>query len=155
MNTDDLLILYTALSLIDTLEETICTSFEATPRAPVDQYLCLHIARDADGNYLSIGARKHVYNFIWHMGQDPHSGITVKTPLDPHVGVSVNSVSVNSLSINTFSITQQRGLAGRWRRRRKKRSFLCAFAYNVVKTARVNEVLVALLACCTTTVFAL
>ena len=90
MNTDDLLILYTdnALSLVDTLEEKICTSFEATPRAPVDQYLGLHITRDADGNYLSIDARKHVYNFIWHMGQDPHTGVKVKTPLDPHVTYS-------------------------------------------------------------------
>ena len=90
MNTDDLLILYTdnALSLVDTLEQKICTSFEATPRAPVDQYLGLHITRDADGNYLSIDARKHVYNFIWHMGQDPHSGVTVKTPLDPHITYS-------------------------------------------------------------------
>ena len=45
MNTDDLLILYTdnALSFVDDLETQIYLSFNATPRATVDQYLGLHI----------------------------------------------------------------------------------------------------------------
>ena len=86
MNTDDLLILYTdnALSLVDDLETQICSSFNTTPRATVHQYLGLHITRDKNGHYLAVDARRHVYNFIWHMGYDPHSSIQVKTPLDPH-----------------------------------------------------------------------
>ena len=90
MNTDDLLILYTdsARHSVDDLEALINVSFEATPRAPVDQYLGMHITRDKDKGLLSIDARRHVYDFIRGMGYDPLSGPTVSTPLDPHIKYS-------------------------------------------------------------------
>jgi len=34
--------------------------------------------------FLGFDARRHVYNFIWHMGRDPESSTGVSTPLDPH-----------------------------------------------------------------------
>ena len=33
---------------------------------------------------LGFDARRHVYNYIWHMGRDPESTAGVSTPLDPH-----------------------------------------------------------------------
>jgi hypothetical protein len=48
MNTDDLLILYTdsARNEVDAFEKLLNQSFEATPRAPVDQYLGMHVTRN-------------------------------------------------------------------------------------------------------------
>jgi len=73
MNTDDL-ILYTdsARHSIDDLEALINTSFEATPRAPVDQFLGMHVTRDKDKGLLSIDARRHVYDFVRGMGTFLH-----------------------------------------------------------------------------------
>ena len=90
MNTDDLLILYTdsALQRVNDFEQLVNQSFEATPREPVEQYLGLHVSRDALGKYLCLDARRHVYEFIRHMGLDPHSSSSVSTPLDPHVTYS-------------------------------------------------------------------
>ena len=53
MNTDDLLILYTefATSLVDDFDRLINQSFNATPRAPVDQYLGMHVAGDDARQY--------------------------------------------------------------------------------------------------------
>ena len=90
MNTDDLLLLYTdsALARVNDLEALINKSFDATPREPVEQYLGLHVARDADRHYLCLDARRHVYEFIRHMDLDPHGSASVSTPLDPHVHYS-------------------------------------------------------------------
>ena len=70
------------------LENLINTSFEATPREPVEQYLGLHVARDGLRQYLCLDARRHVHEFIRHMGLDPNSSTSVSTPLDPHVTYS-------------------------------------------------------------------
>jgi hypothetical protein len=87
MNTDDLLILYTesATSQVDDFERLINQSFDATPRAPVDQYLGMHVARDDDRQYLTLDLRRHTYEFIRSMGLDPETSASVSTPLDPNV----------------------------------------------------------------------
>ena len=87
MNTDDLLILYTesATSQVDDFERLINQSFDATPRAPVDQYLGMHVARDDNRQYLTLDLRRHTYEFIRSMGLDPETSASVSTPLDPNV----------------------------------------------------------------------
>ena len=87
MNTDDLLILYTesATPQVDDFERLINQSFDATPRAPVDQYLGMHVARDDSRQYLTLDLRRHTYEFIRSMGLDPETSVSVSTPLDPNV----------------------------------------------------------------------
>ena len=87
MNTDDLLILYTesATSQVDDFEHLINQSFDATPRAPVDQYLGMHVARDDNRQYLTLDLRRHTYEFIRSMGLDPETSASVSTPLDPNI----------------------------------------------------------------------
>jgi hypothetical protein len=86
MNTDDMLIAYTknANSFVDDFERILNEIFEATPREKVEYYMGMHIVRDRERGYLGFDARRHVYNFIWHMGRDPESATGVSTPLDPH-----------------------------------------------------------------------
>ena len=90
MNTDDLLVLYneSARSIVDDFEKHLNTHFEATPRAPVEQYLGMHVSRDRTRRTLALDGRRHVYDFIWHMGMDPQNGTPVRTPLDPHTTYS-------------------------------------------------------------------
>jgi hypothetical protein len=87
MNTDDLLILYTdsARTEVDAFEKLLNQSFEATPRAPVDQYLGMHVTRNRAQRLLALDGRRHVYNYIHEMGYDPASTTTVTTPLDPNL----------------------------------------------------------------------
>ena len=87
MNTDDLLILYTdsALHEVDALEKLLNQSFDATPRAPVDQYLGMHVTRNRAQRLLALDGRRHVYDYIHEMGYDPKSTTTVTTPLDPNI----------------------------------------------------------------------
>jgi len=87
MNTDDLLILYSdsAIADVDAFEALINQSFDATPREPVDQYLGMHITRDADRRFLTLDLRRHVYAFIRTMDLDPLHGPSVSTPLDPNI----------------------------------------------------------------------
>ena len=87
MNTDDLLILYTdsARATVDDFEALLNLSFEATPRAPVDQYLCMHVTRNHPQRLLAIDGRRHVRDFIHGMGYDPAATTTVRTPLDPNI----------------------------------------------------------------------
>jgi hypothetical protein len=91
MNTDDLLILYTdsARDEVDTFEKVLNQSFEATPRAPVDQYLGMHVTRNRAQRLLALDGRRHVYNYIHEMGYDQKSTTTVTTPLDPNVVYSL------------------------------------------------------------------
>jgi hypothetical protein len=86
MNTDDMLIAYTknAKSFVDGFERVLDESFEATPREKAEYYMGMHIVRDRDRGLLGLDARRHVYNFIWHMGRDPESLAGVSTPLDPN-----------------------------------------------------------------------
>ena len=86
MNTDDMLIAYTknAKSFVDNFEHTLNKSFEATPREEVEYYMGMHIIRDRERKLLGYDARRHVYNFIWHMGRSPDESVGVSTPLDPH-----------------------------------------------------------------------
>ncbi len=90
MNTDDLLVLYTesARSIVDDFERNLNTYFEATPRAPVEQYMGMHVSRNRTRRTITLDGRRHVYDFIWHMGMDPHHGTPVRTPLDPHITYS-------------------------------------------------------------------
>ncbi len=69
MNTDDLLILYTdsARTEVDAFEKLLNQSFEATPRAPVDQYLGMHVTRNRVQRLLALDGRRHVYNYIHEM----------------------------------------------------------------------------------------
>ena len=87
MNTDDLLLLYTdsARVLVDDFETLLNESFEATPRAPVEQYLGMHVTRDRTKRLLSIDGRRHVRDFIHDMGYDHKASTTVRTPLDPNI----------------------------------------------------------------------
>ena len=86
MNTDDMLIAYTknAKDFVDDFEQTLNKSFEATPREEAEYYMGMHIVRDREKGLLGFDARRHVYNYIWHMGRDPESTAGVSTPLDPH-----------------------------------------------------------------------
>ena len=86
MNTDDMLIAYTknAKDFVDKFERTLNKSFEATAREAAEYYMGMHIVRDREKGLLAFDARRHVYNFIWHMGRDPESTAGVSTPLDPH-----------------------------------------------------------------------
>jgi hypothetical protein len=69
MNTDDLLILYTdsARDEVDAFEKVLNQAFEATPRAPVDQYLGMHVTRNRAQRLLALDGRRHVYNYIHEM----------------------------------------------------------------------------------------
>jgi hypothetical protein len=90
MNTDDMLIMYTAnaRTLVDDFEAKTCASFEAAPRQPVEQYLGMTVTRNRARRLLTLDARRHVHEYIWHMGHDPDTGTQVRTPLDPHVSYS-------------------------------------------------------------------
>ena len=87
MDTDNLLILYTdsARAEVDAFEKVLNQSFEAIPRAPVDQYLGMHVTRNRTQRFLALDCRRHVYDYIHEMGYDPKSTNTVTTPLDPNV----------------------------------------------------------------------
>jgi hypothetical protein len=88
MNTDDLLLLYTdsARAEVDVFETLLNQSFEATPRAPVDQYLGMHVTRNRAHRFLTLDGRRHVHDYYIHeMGYDQKSTTTVTTPLDPNV----------------------------------------------------------------------
>ena len=91
MNTDDFLILYTdtARTEVDAFEKLLNQSFEATPRAPVDQYLGMHVTRNRAQRLLSLDGRRHVYDYIHEMVYDPKSTTTVTTPLDPNIVYSL------------------------------------------------------------------
>ena len=54
----------------------------------MEQYLGMHVSRDRTRRTLALDGRRHVYDFIWHMGMDPHHGTPVRTPLDPHTTYS-------------------------------------------------------------------
>ena len=90
MNTDDLLIAYSksATSIVDTFERDLNQHFDATPRAPVQQYLGMHITRNRAQHLLTLDGRRHVHAFIEFMGYDPALGHGVRTPLDPNVKFS-------------------------------------------------------------------
>jgi hypothetical protein len=87
MNTDDLLILYTdsARHEVDTLEKVLSQSFDATPRAPVDQYLGIHVTRNRAQRLLSLDGSRHVYDYIHEMDYDPKSTSTFTTLLDLNI----------------------------------------------------------------------
>jgi hypothetical protein len=87
MNTDDLLVLYTdsARAIVDDFESLLNLSFEATPRAPVEQYLGMHVTRNRERRFLAIDGRRHVRDFIHDMGYDHKATTTVRTPLDPTI----------------------------------------------------------------------
>ena len=87
MNTDDLLVLYTdsARAIVNDFESLLNLSFEATPRAPVEQYLGMHVTRNRERRFLAIDGRRHVRDFIHDMGYDHKATTTVRTPLDPTI----------------------------------------------------------------------
>jgi hypothetical protein len=66
MNTDDLLILYTdkARLEVDAFEKLLNQSFEATSRAPVDQYLGMHVTCNRAQRLLALDGRRHVHDYI-------------------------------------------------------------------------------------------
>ena len=57
---------------VDTFEKVLNQSFEATPRAPVDQYLGMHVTRNRAQRLLALDGRRqsHVYNYIHELGYD-------------------------------------------------------------------------------------
>ena len=90
MNTDDMLISYSenARGIVDEFELTLNEAYEATPRAPIEYYLGMHIQRDRKNRLLTLDARRHIYEFIQMMGLDPHTSSSVGTPLDPAITYS-------------------------------------------------------------------
>jgi hypothetical protein len=88
MNADDMLIWYTenARHLVDEFELTLTLNltYEFTPRVPPEYHIGINIVRDREQRLLSIGVRRHIYHFIHSMGPDPHSSVSVSSPLDPN-----------------------------------------------------------------------
>jgi hypothetical protein len=85
MNTDDLLILYTdsARTEIDAFEKLLNQSFEATPRAPVDQYLGMHVTRNRAQRLLALDGRRHVITTSTRWATIPHPLPPSLLPLTP------------------------------------------------------------------------
>jgi len=86
MNTDDMPIAYSdnARDLVDSFEKTWNNSFGATPLSQIEHHMGMHILYDQGKGILTLDARRHMYDFINHMGLDPNSDVGVSTPLDPH-----------------------------------------------------------------------
>ena len=79
----DMAKLGTPARIVDDFEALLNLSFEDTPRAPVEQYLGMHVTRNRERRLLAIDGRRHVRDFIHDMGYDHKATTTVCTPLDP------------------------------------------------------------------------
>ena len=74
-----------AHAIVDEFELALHEAYEATPRAPIEYYLGMHIQRDRKNRLLTLDAGRHIYEFIQMMGLDPHTSSSVGTPLDPAI----------------------------------------------------------------------
>ena len=88
INTDDMLITYSdnVRELVDFFEKKLNKFFEVTPRFKIKPFMGMHVLYDKQKGLLrlTLDARRHVYDFINHMGLDSHSDDGVNKLLDPH-----------------------------------------------------------------------
>ena len=77
INTDEMLITYSdnVRELVDFFKKKLNNFFEVTPCSKIKQFMGMHVLHDKQKGLLrlTLDARRHVYDFINHMGLDPHS----------------------------------------------------------------------------------